>query len=744
MTAIAPSPQDFHKKISFGDRFVLELERFRLVRDGEDVKLRPKAFEVLRYLVQHQGRVVSKEELFRAIWSDAIVTDDALVQCVKDVRRALNDDSQQWLKTVPRRGYIFEASNSSNGGGVTEIVDAREAERPSTGASADASSVETVTAPVEFPVQVLPRQSRTRWLWPGVALLSLLAMAGAFAWYPRTAPNSTEWSALPLTSYPGNERNPSLSPDSNTVAFTWDGEARDNFDIYIQAVGSSRPQRLTSDPAQDTSPEWSPDGRTIAFLRRLDRDRNQLILIPSTGGPEHVLAETRDRGRDGNANVDIRKNLAWTPDGLWIVVPHREGDGWKSGLYLVSVTTGSKRPLTLPPPGAFRDQNPALSPDGRTLAFVRLFSDGLPNLYIQPLSKDFFPTGQVKQLTTDGKASHPAWTPDGRLLYIEQSRRELRMVTASTSDRFQPVLLEKPIDEFSFGRHIVFTQRDDDADIYRAQIPSPNAPPVSPQLFIYSTRADTNPEYSPDGKVIAFRSQRSSGAGAGQIWISNADGSNPMQLTFLEEPAVFPQWSPNGHRILFHRRVDGPADLFSISVIGGQLKRLTSDPSEDRLATYSRDGKWIYFQSHRSGQSEFWKMPSEGGEATRLTFGGSYWPVESPDGRTLFYVQEGSELTIWKVPVQGGTAEQVTGPIAKDPAFAVTDEGIYYKADSESPPAQRIQFLSFSTGEIRTVVVTEQEVGLGLSLSPDGKYLIFAQRNPKSDLMLIKDFVLPR
>ena len=75
---------------------------------------------------------------------------------------------------------------------------------------------------------------------------------------------------------------------------------------------------------------------------------------------------------------------------------------------------------------------------------------------------------------------------------------------------------------------------------------------------------------------------------------------------------------------------------------------------------------------------------------------------------------------------------------------AVTDDGIYFKSNSDLPPGQIIQFLEFATGKTRTVVKTEQEIGLGLSLSPDEQYLIFAQRGAGRDLMLIKNFTVPR
>jgi DNA-binding winged helix-turn-helix (wHTH) protein len=92
---------------SFED-FTLDLDRGCLLRAGQEVKLRPKSFEVLKYLVEHPGRLVSKNDLMHAVWADAFVTDDSLVQCLIEVRRALGDESRRYVKTVPRRGYIFE------------------------------------------------------------------------------------------------------------------------------------------------------------------------------------------------------------------------------------------------------------------------------------------------------------------------------------------------------------------------------------------------------------------------------------------------------------------------------------------------------------------------------------------------------------------------------------------------------------------------------------------------------------
>jgi DNA-binding winged helix-turn-helix (wHTH) protein/TolB-like protein/Tfp pilus assembly protein PilF len=97
-----------HRTLSFSE-FTLDLTRGCLLRGDEEIKLRPKSFEALRHLVENNGRLISKNELIAAVWPDTSVTDDSLVQCLIEVRRALGEEGQQIVKTVPRRGYIFEA-----------------------------------------------------------------------------------------------------------------------------------------------------------------------------------------------------------------------------------------------------------------------------------------------------------------------------------------------------------------------------------------------------------------------------------------------------------------------------------------------------------------------------------------------------------------------------------------------------------------------------------------------------------
>lgn len=104
-----------HRTYSFGD-FTLDVDRGALLSAGADVKIRPKSFEVLFYLVERQGRLVTKNELLDSVWSPAVVTEDAVTQCLIDIRKVMGDGSHEMIRTIPRRGYIFELPVSEHGG----------------------------------------------------------------------------------------------------------------------------------------------------------------------------------------------------------------------------------------------------------------------------------------------------------------------------------------------------------------------------------------------------------------------------------------------------------------------------------------------------------------------------------------------------------------------------------------------------------------------------------------------------
>src|SRR6478752_561145 len=148
-----------------------------------------------------------------------------------------------------------------------------------------------------------PKQSYRRRLAWTVVLLVVAGMMVAL-WFARSGVKTPEslLTAVPLTTYPGFQTEPSFSPEGSQIAFSWDGPRQDNQDIYVKVVGTAgAPLRLTTDPARDYSPAWSPDGRFIAFLRRLSQEKSALLVIPALGGPERKVGEVSGRFREEEA-----------------------------------------------------------------------------------------------------------------------------------------------------------------------------------------------------------------------------------------------------------------------------------------------------------------------------------------------------------------------------------------------------------------------------------------------------------
>ena len=254
------------------------------------------------------------------------------------------------------------------------------------------------------------RFSRLRWVMLAVVGVSL-AVAGWF-WLGRSTmvQPGDSLTSVPLTSYPGEERQPSFSPDGNQVAFSWNGEKQDNFDIYVRLIATGAQRHLTTAPEADSIPAWSPDGNFIAFVRQGTGVKAAVYLVSPLGGQERRVAEI-----SRTAGIDWPRGLAWTSDGKSLVVTDRNSDSEPLGLFLLSVESGEKRRLTSPAKKVFIDSQSAFSPDGHTLAFVREIAPGSRGIYLLTLSEDFQPIGEPKRLTFDSPFTFsPVWTLDGR------------------------------------------------------------------------------------------------------------------------------------------------------------------------------------------------------------------------------------------------------------------------------------------------------------------------------------------
>jgi Tol biopolymer transport system component len=253
-----------------------------------------------------------------------------------------------------------------------------------------------------------------------------------------------------------------------------------------------------------------------------------------------------------------------------------------------------------------------------------------------------------------------------------------------------------------------------------------------------SSFRDVAPQYSPDGTRLAFYSNRS---GSVQIWTANADGTQPVQLTSMDplSTTASPRWSPDGRDIAFDSNAGGAYQIYVMPSGGGKPRALTSGTASNFGAAWSPDGRWIYFSSVRDG-ADIWRVPAAGGNAERVTHAGATHAAISQDAKSLFFTKKDGADGIWRMPIDGGEPVKVADRVYRY-NFALTENGIYYISPNQNATAGVLRYVDLTTGAVRDLYTIDRPLDLGLALSRDGRYVVFAQVDyTGQDLMIVDNF----
>ena len=195
-----------------------------------------------------------------------------------------------------------------------------------------------------------------------------------------------------MTTAAGREFQPSFSPDGKRLAFSASGDTGENTDVYVQTLGAGQPYRLTRDPSADLSPVWSPDGSRIAWVRSGPND-TAVFVSPVTGGVHGKVADLYP-----NRIEALGRQLDWSPDGQWFAAADKSSEHSPFRIVMIGARDGQKRQLTLPPESIIGDMAATFSPDGRSVAFLRVVSSGVSDVYIVPVEG-----GEPRRVTNDNR-----------------------------------------------------------------------------------------------------------------------------------------------------------------------------------------------------------------------------------------------------------------------------------------------------------------------------------------------------
>jgi Tol biopolymer transport system component/DNA-binding winged helix-turn-helix (wHTH) protein len=740
--------------------FELDAPSGELRRNGTVVKLREQPASILLLLLEHAGQMVTREQLRQHLWpSDTFVDfDHSLNSAVMKLREALGDsaDKPLYIETIPRKGYRFVApvsqpADTQKGGASSQSTAGSELAGPNTREQRNGS--------IEVPSNA-PKQGR-RWLLSNklavlvvcvvsaigiAALIRSASLRSALVQFRnQSKPSSGEPNMMSsnlrssiLTSAPGDAKSPSFSPDGRQIAFVWDGVERRHYDIYVQLVGSDTPLQLTHHKTGDGvpgPPQWSPDGRELAFAR-CNSERDGVYTVPALGGAERRLTDSPcfdwTSGRP-----------FWTPDSKAMVMLDQCDPGGPRGLVLFSFATGEKRCLAAGSHGDFRYSDDALSPDGRTAAFLRKTDADSSEIYTVPLTG-----GAPKRLVFEHYwIWNLMWTPDGKYIVFYSNRGN--MVRAwrvpAAGGPVEPEMVYPGVGSVSQdGRRLAYTESEtgEAAGIWRADLSNAGGPVLRTRKLIYSQFLEDSAQPSPDGTRLALQSDRS--GKPGQIWLNSTDGDHPVQLTNIGRHSGTPRWSPDGRWIAFDARVEDHAHIYVVDAEGRNLHAITHGDSDNYVPSWSRDGRFIYFASPRTGSRQIWKYSLQDGLGRQLTEHGGFDPFESYDGRTIYY-SKFDEPGIWSMPASGGSESPVvTGKpqVGYWGHWAVTESGLYL-LDVDAEPRPAVEFYSFATRRITPVLSLEKKPSAwqpSLSASRDGRTIFYTQSDPQSAIKMVENF----
>jgi eukaryotic-like serine/threonine-protein kinase len=701
-------PDDISTSYRFLD-VTLDARRQLLVCGTDEIRLRPRSFDVLSYLVRNAGRLVGKQELIDAVWGDVAVTDDSLVQCLVEIRRELGE-AENCIKTVRGRGYLLDCEvgrvpADSSEEALRSPAVAQRPPKASVESKAHSSALVRIrTGPLQIAFGV------------GVVILALVArslfrsnaVAGSVATAVRFTIPPPPGLAFGASGFGVNVETTgiALSPDGSQMAFVA-ADPAGRSSIWLRSLATLDPRPI---PVTDgaTSVFWSPDSRSIAFfasgrLLRLDLssgavvtlcdvaqgtglfgtwgsdailfaapEGQAIVRLPLDGGPAAKILEP-----DTSAG-EISVGWPWfLPDGRRFLYVARSPD--RKGH--VKLAEPGKRPVTILSAVSnvqWVDPDYVVFAREGTLVAQRfdlvqrlpvgdVFSLAAPVQYSRSTGRTNFSTSRTGALVYQSHADL------ARLAWVDRSGREVGRIDPEgdyVRVRISPE-----------GRRVLFHRTDPvlgTTDLWMTDL-----------VRGVETRLTSDPHggagvWLPHGRGVIFTAER---GGPPHLFFKDLETGTEKELLPSRQRLQIPtDVSPDGRLVAFELTSErGDADLWTVPVDGSRPPTpLMASAFNERGLHFSPDGQFAAFTSDETGQGEIYVAPSTLATAKRrVSKGGGSIGRWSPDGRELFYLA--ADGHVMAVPIRTAPALEIGVPV---PLFAILGRWPWRDFDV-SPDGQR-------------------------------------------------------
>jgi len=691
------------------DKFQIDTRKRLLLCDGQQVQLKPKAFDLLVALIESGGRDISKDELMERVWENQFVEEANLTVTISYLRKILGDKTgeNRFIVTIPGRGYRFIGELQQppdefilEEHTISQIVIEEESDDsnkktiylPSANNGLDLhrenefafNSSSTAVLETNIVEQNSISQSRFVVLIGACALILLLA-GGFMLWRYKLAQKSSveipfSDATIKQLTTKGRIGNAVISPDGKFYAYTfaerdeyknslWLGQTDGNRDIELRAPSDNLIRGIA----------FSPDSKTLYFsLSNSEETTGGLFKMPVLGGLAEKLSD------------NIHTHFAVSPDGKQIAFYRTNKRTNDSVLVTANLDGTSEREIvTRSPDKHFYSRAPAWSFDGSLIA-VSAVNDNVKS------SEEIFivraSDGYVEQLTKHEwiRIFNLAWRHDGQGLII---------VATDKSETL---------------RHL-----------WHIDYPDGNTQRLSQDTDSYGSALSMS---SDRNSLMAVQIRRES-----NIWVAPSDDlSKARQITFSSINGIYGwyglDWTSD-NRIVFIAGLERTLAIHSITADGGNMRQITSKGFFDQRPQVTNDGRYIIFQSNRSGANEIWRVSSDGNDLKQLTTGGgNAEPYLTPDNKRVIYTQtrKGRNF-IWRVSIDGGETIQITDKESSNPGVSPDGKFIAcsYKADDTAPT--QLAIINLENGKPVKLFGVPRTVNFndGIRFTPDGKAICY-------------------
>ncbi len=662
----------------FFDRFELDLERRRLLRDGEVVALKSKSFELLVALAKNRGELLTKDRLFELVWDDQIVEENNLTVHVAALRKALGEKrgEHRFIVTVPGKGYRFIADTREDFD--TEfVVETHQVQRITIEEHGETNDEPAATVQASLP----SRRSALafRWLVAGGGIAAILI--GAFFFWPAisnmraNAANPLEGGRFTKLTNNGRVSLAALSPDGNRFAYITRNKSHEA--LWVGDVNGGDHVMLR--PESDTDHldlSFSADGTSILFSAKSRTEQGPSVYrIPALGGPVEKLM----------AGVEY---FSVSPSGGWLAFATRDSETGKM-VVAKAPLTGGERITIGEVDGLLRADSVSWSSNDDRIAVV--------------VGTGFESYSDIVLLSASGgetqRISKPEWHEIDKVAWVGGDRS----------------LMVNAIERTSWAAVPQY-------HLYHIDLNTGSAVQVTNDLSTYGTALD----YSRSSNRLLTLERRQ----MNNVWIAPADDLSAARAitnsSFGRYDGLWGLgWTPDG-KLIYTTSDTRSQVIAQMNSDGTGQKLLTTPGSVDSALAVSPDGTFVTFHSRRSGRFNIWRMSIDGSDIRQLTFSdNAFQPFISPDNAWIYYKDIGDGIGgMARIPASGGTPEMLTNDGASWGRFS--PDGKYIAAGIFNDSPTIVLYSAEDHRLIRKFIAPATATSyVGLGWMPDGRSVIY-------------------